>query len=107
MTILECLLEIIIISSFISLGAIAISGGRFSEATVSILVGSVECNGSESGLMECAHVTSRNEAVIQCDPGESAAVTCQGQFEVTSTLYQNFHKYFIILYVIERTTATV
>ena len=90
MAILECLLEIIVISSFISLGAIAISGGRFSEASVSILVGSVECNGSESGLLECAHVTSRNEAVIQCDPGESAAVTCQGEFEVFNNYWRMY-----------------
>ena len=60
-------------------GAIAISGGRFSEASVSILVGSVECNGSESGLLECAHVTGSDEAVTQCDPRESAAVACQGK----------------------------
>ena len=60
-------------------GAISISGGQFSEASVSILVGSVECNGSESGLLECAHVTGSDEAVTQCDPRESAAVTCQGE----------------------------
>ena len=47
---------------------------------MSILVGSVECNGSESGLLECAHVTDNDEAVTQCDPSESAAVTCQGEF---------------------------
>ena len=63
-----------------SSGAIAISGGRFSEASVSILVGSVECSGSESGLLECAHVTGSDEAVTQCDPSESAAVACQGEF---------------------------
>ena len=44
---------------------------------MSILVGSVECNGSESGLLECAHVTGSDEAVTQCDPRESAAVACQ------------------------------
>ena len=60
-------------------GAIAISGGRFSEASVSILVGSVECNGSESGLLECAHVTGNDEAVTQCDRRESAAVACQSK----------------------------
>ena len=47
---------------------------------MSILVGSVECNGSESGLQECAHVTGSDEAVTQCDPRESAAVACQGEF---------------------------
>ena len=62
-----------------SSGAISISGGRFSEASVSILVGGVECNGSESGLLECAHVTGSDEAVTQCDLRESAAVACQGE----------------------------
>ena len=47
---------------------------------MSILVGSVECNGSESGLLECAHVTGSDETVTQCDPSESAAVACQGEF---------------------------
>ena len=46
---------------------------------MSILVGSVECNGSESGLLECAHVAGSDEAVTQCDPRESAAVTCQSK----------------------------
>ena len=71
-------------------GAIAISGGRFSEASVSILVGSVECNGSESGLLECVHVTGSDEAVTQCDPSESAAVACQSKSE-TVMLYKNMN----------------
>ena len=62
-----------------SSGAISIRGGRFSDTSVSILVGSVECNGSESGLLECAHVTGSDEAVTQCDYRESAAVACQGE----------------------------
>ena len=43
-------------------------------------MGRLECNGSESGLLECTHVTGSDEAVIQCDPSESAAVACQGEF---------------------------
>ena len=49
---------------------------------MSILVGSVECNGSESGLLECAHVTGSDEAVTQCDPSESAAIACFGKLVV-------------------------
>ena len=49
-------------------------------------MGSVECNGSESGLLECAHVTGSDEAVTQCDPSESAAVTCQGEYVAISTI---------------------
>ena len=57
---------------------------------MSILVGSVECNGSESGLLECAHVTGNDEAVTQCDLRESAAVACQGELYNHSTYYQLF-----------------
>ena len=53
---------------------------------MSILVGSVECNGSESGLLECAHVSGSDVAVTQCDPSESAAVTCQGEYIAISTI---------------------
>ena len=49
---------------------------------MSILVGRLECNGSESGLLECAHVTGSDEAVTQCDPSESAAITCLGKLVV-------------------------
>ena len=75
-----------IYTNIIYSGAIAISGGRFSEASVSILVGSVECNGSESGLLECAHVTGSDEAVTQCDPRESAAVACQGESKIKNVI---------------------
>ena len=46
---------------------------------MSILVGSVKCNGSENGLLDCVHVTGNDEAVTQCDPRESAAVSCQSK----------------------------
>ena len=49
---------------------------------MSILLGSVECNGSESGLLECAHVTGSDVAVTQCDPSESAAIACLGKLVV-------------------------
>ena len=47
-----------------------------------ILVGRLECNGSESGLLECAHVTGSDEAVTQCDPSESSAIACLGKLVV-------------------------
>ena len=49
---------------------------------MSILVGSVECNGSESGLLECTHVTGSDETVMQCDDRESAAIACLGKYVV-------------------------
>ena len=45
-------------------------------------MGRVECNGSEIGLLECSHVTRSDEEVTQCDPRESAAVACQGKFDL-------------------------
>ena len=36
------------------------------------------CSGSESGLLNCSYVTDSDETVSECDPGETAAVTCQG-----------------------------
>ena len=59
-------------------GAIAITGGKFSDPSVSVVIGSVECSGSESGLHNCYYVTDSDETVSECDPGETAAVTCQG-----------------------------
>ena len=59
-------------------GAIAISGGQFSDSSVSVVIGSVGCSGSESGLLNCSYVTDSDETVSECDPGETAAVTCQG-----------------------------
>ena len=63
----------------ISAGAIAITGGRFSNASVSVLVGRVECLGNETSLLECSYVTDSNEDVSQCDPIQVAAVTCHGR----------------------------
>ena len=59
-------------------GAIAITGGQFSDPSLSVVIGSVECSGSESGLLNCSYVTDSDERVSECDPGETAAVTCQG-----------------------------
>ena len=67
---------------------------------MSILVGSVECNGSESGLLECAHVTGSDEAVTQCDLRESAAVACQGK-EMTHVKAHYFRLYNFYCFLID------
>ena len=63
-------------------GAIAITGGQFSNATVSVVIGSVECVGNETSLLDCSHVTENHEVVTQCDPVEVAAVTCHGMLTI-------------------------
>ena len=66
-------------------GAIPIDGGLFSDASVPVLIGNVDCSGNESNLLECSHITENDEVVSQCDPREKAAVACQGkhiEFEV-------------------------
>ena len=59
-------------------GAIPITGGHFSNSSVSVLIGGVDCKGNETHILECSHVTQDHESVIQCDPNEIAGVICQG-----------------------------
>ena len=59
-------------------GAIAITGGQFSNASVPVVIGRVECVGNETGILRCLHVGDTDDAVTQCDPNEIAAVKCQG-----------------------------
>ena len=59
-------------------GAITITGGHFSNDSVPVLIGRVECSGNENKLLECAHVTESHEEVFDCDPREVAAMSCQG-----------------------------
>ena len=60
-------------------GAIAIGGGQFSEGTLPVVVGSMECIGSENELLECSHVSGDNEAATGCDFRGIAAAKCQGE----------------------------
>ena len=74
-----------IISFVICAGAIPIDGGLFSDPSVPVLIGNVDCNGNESNLLDCSYITENDEVVSQCDPREKAAVACQGkciEFEV-------------------------
>ena len=60
-------------------GAIAITGGQFSNDSLSVVVGQVECVGNETSLVECAHENEKNhQDVKNCDQNEIAGVTCQG-----------------------------
>lgn len=62
-----------------SAGAIAIRGGLFSDASLPVLIGNVNCFGEESGLLTCSHLTDHDEVVSQCDPNENGVVRCQGK----------------------------
>ena len=59
-------------------GAITITGGQFSNDSVPVLIGRVECSGDENKLLECAYVTESHEEVFDCDPREVSAMSCQG-----------------------------
>ena len=59
-------------------GGIAITGGLFSDASVSVVIGRVECVGNETGLLECVYVTNGHKEVDECDSAATAAVRCQG-----------------------------
>ena len=45
---------------------------------MSVVIGSVECSGGESGLLNCSYVTDSDETVSGCDPEGIAAVACEG-----------------------------
>ena len=62
---------------FTAIGAIPITGGPFSNSSLSVVIGSVGCNGDESNLLSCLYITDSHETVSGCDPSETAAVTCQ------------------------------
>jgi deleted-in-malignant-brain-tumors protein 1 len=58
-------------------GAIPITGGLFSNASVSVVIGRVECASNETGLLDCSHVAGNHKDVRGCDPSQTAAVACQ------------------------------
>ena len=62
------------------IGAIPITGGHFSNSSVPVLIGGVVCNGNETYLLDCSHVTQDHESVNQCDPNEVAGIKCHGIF---------------------------
>ena len=61
-----------------TIGAIAISGGLFSNNSLSVVIRRIDCNGIESGVLECPNVTNDDDE-RQCDPSETAAISCQGK----------------------------
>ena len=66
------------ITFFIIAGAIAITGGLFSNNSIPVVIGRLDCNGTVS-IMECFSESGANQEAIQCDPRETAAISCQGR----------------------------
>ena len=64
--------------ALLSKGAIFTTGGIFSDATVSVVIGRVECSGNESEVLQCSHVSINHEAVTDCDPNQVGGIICQG-----------------------------
>ena len=71
---------LVLVTMFFPTGAIPIDGGLFSDDSIPELIGSVDCRGNESNLLECSHANESDEVVSQCDSREQAAVTCQGKY---------------------------
>ena len=59
---------------------------------MSVVVGEVECVGTEAGLLECPHTNESHGTVVGCDPNQIAAVVCQGrQLSILFTIKLIFH----------------
>ena len=52
-----------------------------------MLIGNVQCTGSEGSILDCSHATDQSVSVVQCDPRESAALSCQGKTIINPLLY--------------------
>ena len=66
----------------IFIGAIAITGGLYSNDSVSVVIGQVQCVGNENGLVDCPHVNKPHDQVSSCDPSQVAAVSCHGMLKL-------------------------
>ncbi len=53
----------------------ALRGAYFGEGFGAIYLDEVECDGTESNLLECSHSGLHNH---DCDHGEDASVECAG-----------------------------
>ena len=59
-------------------GALALDGGKFSDANTPVLISEIECIGNESNLLQCEHST---DSQTVCGSREQAAAVCQGMDE--------------------------
>ena len=61
------------VSVYIS-GAVALTGGEFSESQAEIALIDVTCNSSELNLLSCSHNT---QSGTECGAREDAGIVCQ------------------------------
>ena len=59
-------------------GAVPTGGGLFSGESMSVVIGSVNCFGNETDILQCSYLTDGLEEVSSCDPSQVAGVVCQG-----------------------------
>ena len=60
----------------VSLGAIAVNNGLFSDRNVLPSIGDVQCLGSELELLNCSYSNSPDSSCVERD---DAGVACQGK----------------------------
>ena len=59
-------------------GAVPTGGGLFDGESISVVIGSVNCFGNETDILQCSYLTDGFEEVSSCDPSQVAGVVCQG-----------------------------
>ena len=72
MTLNNNLINILVIA-----GAIAVTTGSFSETSLPHVLSNMNCQGSETNLLQCQYSTPDG-----CGPTEVAAVVCQGGVQI-------------------------
>ena len=66
-----------LINILVITGAIAVTTGSFSETSLPHALSNVNCQGSETNLLQCLYSTPDG-----CGPTEVAAVACQGRVQM-------------------------
>jgi hypothetical protein len=74
--------------SFFFLGAIAVDGSEFTGSDRAIVIGAVNCSGSESSLLNCSY-----ESPPAMCGGGAAGIVCQGGCCVCSQDYCSMSGY--------------
>ena len=79
---MQLALSVILQSTSVSSGALAIRNGAFGDDTVSTILHSVNCNGNEPGVLSCFY---SSDDLGTCSK-HSAAVICQSEILVVHTI---------------------
>ena len=60
------------------LGGHAINGSKFGVGYTSIVIESINCNGTEASLTDCSTITSVSNAISTCNGSDVAGIVCYG-----------------------------